>query len=161
MSKEQGKTGEAVRIVCQNRKAHHDYEIVDTVEAGMVLVGTEVKSLREGRANLKDSYARIKKGEAYLYGLHISPYSHAFYNNHDPERVRKLLLHRQEIKRLLGKTQERGFALIPLRIYFKKGKAKVELALARGKKLFDKRESLKRREEARDLERERKRYKIS
>jgi SsrA-binding protein len=148
-------------LVCQNRKAFHDYEIVETVEAGLVLVGTEVKSLRDGRANLKDSYARIKRGEAFLYGLHISAYTHAYYDNHDPERVRKLLLHRQEIKRLLGKTQEKGFALIPLKIYFKEGKAKVEIALARGKKAYDKRESLKRKEETRELDRARKRYKIS
>lgn len=96
-----------IKLICQNRKAFHDYEIVETLEAGMVLVGTEVKSLREGRANLKDSYARIKRSEVFLYDLHISPYSHASHDNHDPERVRKLLLHRQEIKRLLGKTQER------------------------------------------------------
>jgi SsrA-binding protein len=127
----------------------------------MVLVGTEVKSLREGRANLKDSYARIKRSEVFLYDLHISPYSHASHDNHDPERVRKLLLHRQEIKRLLGKTQEKGFSLIPLKIYFKEGKAKVEIALARGKKAYDKRESLKRKEGERELDRARKRYKIS
>lgn len=153
--------GKAVRLVCQNKKARHDYEIVETFEAGMVLLGTEVKSLREGRANLKDSYARVKKGEVYLYGLHISPYTHASYDNHEPERVRKLLLHRYEIKRMLGKTQERGFSLIPLKIYFKEGKAKAELALARGKKLYDKRESLKRKEEAREMDRLRKRHKIS
>jgi SsrA-binding protein len=150
-----------IRIVCQNRKARHDYEIVETFEAGMALLGTEVKSLRDGRANLKDSYAKVKKGEVYLYGVHISAYTHTFYDNHDPERVRKLLLHHQEIKRLLVKTQERGFALIPLKIYFKKGKAKVELALARGKKAYDKRESLKNKEEARELQRVRKRYRDS
>jgi len=149
------------RLVCQNKKAYHDYEIVETLEAGMVLLGTEVKSLREGRANLKDSHGKVKKGQVYLYGLHISPYTHASYNNHEPERVRKLLLHRYEIKRILGKTQERGFSLIPLKIYFKEGKAKVELALARGKKLYDKRESLKRKEEAREMDRLRKRHKIS
>ncbi|MDY0042067.1 MAG: SsrA-binding protein SmpB [Desulforhabdus sp.] len=152
---------QGARLVCQNKKAYHDYEIVETLEAGMVLLGTEVKSLREGRANLKDSYARVKKGQVYLYGLHISPYSHASYNNHEPERVRKLLLHRYEIKRILGKTQERGFSLIPLKIYFKEGRAKVELALARGKKLYDKRESLKKKEEAREMDRLRKRHKIS
>jgi len=150
-----------IRVVAQNRKARYEYEIVEVLEAGMVLLGTEVKSLREGRANLKDSYAKVKKGEIFLYGLHISPYSHASYDNHEPERVRKLLLHQEEIKRLVGKTQERGFSLIPLKIYFKQGKAKIELALARGKKLYDKRESLKRKEEARDLERLRKRHKIS
>jgi SsrA-binding protein len=161
MTKTKSEKNTGIKLVCQNRKAFHDYEIVETVEAGLVLVGTEVKSLRDGRANLKDSYARIKRGEAFLYGLHISAYTHAYYDNHDPERVRKLLLHRQEIKRLLGKTQEKGFALIPLKIYFKEGKAKVEIALARGKKAYDKRESLKRKEETRELDRARKRYKIS
>lgn len=150
-----------VRIICQNKKAYHDYEILETFEAGVVLLGTEVKSLREGRANLKDSYARIKKGEVFIIGLHISPYTHASYENHEPERVRKLLLHRHEIKRLYGKTQERGFALIPLKVYFNKGKIKVELGLAQGKKLYDKRESLKRKETARELDRLRKRHKIS
>ena len=161
MTKTKSEKNTGIKLVCQNRKAFHDYEIVETVEAGLVLVGTEVKSLRDGRANLKDSYARIKRGEAFLYGLHISAYTHAYYDNHDPERVRKLLLHCQEIKRLLGKTQEKGFALIPLKIYFKEGKAKVEIALARGKKAYDKRESLKRKEETRELDRARKRYKIS
>ena len=161
MTKTKSEKNTGIKLVCQNRKAFHDYEIVETIEAGLGLVGTEVKSLRDGRANLKDSYARIKRGEAFLYGLHISAYTHAYYDNHDPERVRKLLLHRQEIKRLLGKTQEKGFALIPLKIYFKEGKAKVEIALARGKKAYDKRESLKRKEEARELDRARKRYKIS
>jgi SsrA-binding protein len=152
---------EGIHIVCQNKKAYHDYEIVEKFEAGMVLVGTEVKSLRDGRANLKDSYGRIRKGEVFLHGLHISPYSHAYYNNHEPERVRKLLLHNFEIKRLTGKTQERGFALIPLRIYFSGGKAKVELALATGKKLFDKRETLKKKEESREMDRMRKKYRTS
>ncbi len=149
------------RLVCQNRKAYHDYEIVETFEAGMVLVGTEVKSLRDGRANLKDSYARVKKNEVFLYGLHISPYTHAYYDNHEPERVRKLLLHRHEIKRMLGKTAERGFSLIPLKVYFSQGKAKVELALARGKKAYDKRESLKKKEGDRELARIRKNHKLS
>jgi SsrA-binding protein len=148
------------RLVCQNKKAYHDYEILETFEAGMVLLGTEVKSLRDGRANLKDSYAKVKKGEVFLYGLHISPYTHATYDNHDPERVRKLLLHNFEIKRILGKTQEKGFALIPLKIYFAKGLAKVELALARGKKDYDKRESIKRKEENREMDRMRKQRKF-
>jgi SsrA-binding protein len=161
MSKDKKQQTMGISIVCQNRKAHHDYEIVETIEAGIALLGTEVKSLREGRANLKDSYARIRKGEAYLVGVHISAYSHASFDNHDPERVRKLLLHRQEIKRLMGKTQERGFSLIPLKIYFKNGKVKVELALGRGKKSYDKRESLKRKQETRELDRVRKRYKVS
>ncbi|MCU0573891.1 MAG: SsrA-binding protein SmpB [Syntrophobacteraceae bacterium] len=151
-----GSPREGSRLVCQNKKAYHDYEILETFEAGMVLLGTEVKSLRDGRANLKDSYAKVRKGEVFLYGMHISPYTHATYDNHDPERVRKLLLHNHEIKRVLGKTQEKGFALIPLKIYFSKGLAKVELALARGKKDYDKRESIKKKDERREMERMRK-----
>ena len=142
-----------IKIVCQNKKARHDYHIVEVIEAGMVLVGTEVKSLREGRANLKDSYARIRDGQLYLMQAHISAYSHASYDNHDPERVRKLLVHRRELKRLTGKTQEKGLTLIPLKIYFKDGKAKVELALASGKKSYDKRETLKRQTQKREMER--------
>lgn len=150
-----------IKIVCQNKKAFHDYEILETLEAGMVLTGTEVKSLREGRANLKDSYARVKGGEIWLYDFHISPYPHASYNNHEPERTRKLLLHRREIRRLSGKTQEKGFTLVPLKVYFSKGKAKVEIALARGKKDYDKRERIKQKEEAREMDRLRKKYNIS
>lgn len=157
MTKNKPSTAEKTRLICQNKKAYHDYDILEKFEAGIVLLGTEVKSLREGRANLKDSYARVKKGEVFLQGLHISPYTHASYNNHEPERVRKLLLHAHEIKRLTGKTQERGLALIPLKLYFSKGKVKVELALAQGKKLYDKRESIKRKEENRELDRLRKR----
>jgi SsrA-binding protein len=142
-----------IKIVCQNKKARHDYHIMEVIEAGMVLVGTEVKSLREGRANLKDSYARIRNGELYLVQAHISPYSHAHYDNHDPERVRKLLVHKRELKRLTGKTQEKGLTLVPLKIYFKEGKAKVELALASGKKSYDKRETLKRKDQKREMER--------
>jgi SsrA-binding protein len=142
-----------IKIVCQNKKARHDYHIIEVIEAGMVLVGTEVKSLREGRANLKDSYARIRNGELYLVQAHISPYSHAHYDNHDPERVRKLLVHKRELKRLTGKTQEKGLTLVPLKIYFKEGKAKVELALASGKKSYDKRETLKRKDQKREMER--------
>ena len=141
-----------IKIVCQNKKARYDYHILETIEAGMVLLGTEVKSLREGRANLKDSYARIKDGELFLMQAHISPYSHAHYDNHQPDRVRKLLLHKQELKRLTGKTQEKGLTLVPLKIYFKDGKAKVELALASGKKSFDKRETLKRKTQQREVE---------
>lgn len=142
-----------IKIVCQNKKARFDYHIIEVIEAGMVLVGTEVKALREGRANLKDSYARIKNGELYLVQAHISPYSHAHYDNHDPERVRKLLVHKRELKRLTGKTQEKGLTLVPLKIYFKEGKAKVELALASGKKSYDKRETLKRKDQKREMER--------
>jgi len=161
MAKSKGSMEDGSRLICQNRKAYHDYEIVETLEAGMVLLGTEVKSLRDGRANLKDSYAKVKKGEVFLYGLHISPYSHASYDNHDPERVRKLLLHAYEIKKLLGKTQEKGFSLIPLKLYFKGGRVKVQIALAQGKKSYDKRQSLKKKEERRELDRVRKRYRVS
>ena len=142
-----------IKVVCQNKKARYDYEIIEVIEAGMVLLGTEVKSLRQGRANLKDSYARIKNGELFLMQSHISPYTHAYYDNHEPDRVRKLLVHKREIKRLQGKTQEKGLTLVPLRIYFKDGRAKVELALARGKRSYDKRETLKRKTEQRELER--------
>jgi SsrA-binding protein len=142
-----------IKVVCQNKKARYDYQILEVIEAGMVLLGTEVKSLREGRAHLKDSYARVKAGELFLMQSHISPYSHAYHDNHDPDRVRKLLVHKREIKRLQGKTQEKGLTLVPLKIYFKDGKAKVELGLARGKRTYDKRETLKRKTEQRELER--------
>ncbi|MBI4524062.1 MAG: SsrA-binding protein SmpB [Deltaproteobacteria bacterium] len=141
------------KAVCVNRKARHDYFIDETYEAGLVLTGSEVKSLREGKANLKDSYARIIRGEAFLLNTHISPYTAAHQFNHDPTRTRKLLLHKQEIRRLSGKVAERGLTLIPLKLYFKNGKAKVELGLARGKKLYDKRETLKRKAARREVER--------
>lgn len=141
------------KLICQNKKAKYEYFIDDVLEAGIALLGTEVKSLREGRANLKDSYAKVKNGEVFLYNSHISPYPNASLNNHEPERIRKLLLHKREIKRLIGKTKEKGYSLIPLRLYFKKNKVKVELALARGKKKYDKRETLRKREEARALRR--------
>ncbi len=141
------------KVVCVNRKARHDYFIEETYEAGLVLKGSEVKSLREGKANLKDSSARILRGEAFLLNAHISPYSAANQFNHDPTRSRKLLLHRKEIERLSVKSAERGLTLVPLRLYFKEGKAKVEVAVARGKKLYDKRESLKRKESRREVER--------
>jgi SsrA-binding protein len=139
--------------VCVNRRARHDYLIEETYEAGLVLTGSEVKSLRDGKANLTDSYARIQKGEAYLLKTHISPYPGANQFNHEPTRTRKLLLHKREIQRLTGKTKERGLTLIPLRLYFNNGLAKVELGLARGKKLYDKRETLKRRAARREVER--------
>lgn len=146
-----------MRIVCSNRKARHDYEVVETYEAGIVLKGTEVKALREGRANLKDSYAKIKDGEIFLLNSHISPYSYGNVNNHEPERERKLLMHKREIMRLLGKVKERGYTLVPLSIYFdKNNRVKVELALAKGKSKYDKRESIKRRDEKRIEEYERK-----
>ena len=139
--------------VCVNRQARHNYFIDETYEAGIVLVGSEVKSLRDGKANLADSYARIQKGEAFLINTHVSPYPGANQFNHDPTRTRKLLLHKREIERLTGKTKEKGLTLIPLRLYFKDGKAKVELGLARGKKLYDKRETLKRKMAQREVER--------
>jgi SsrA-binding protein len=139
------------QIVCVNRQARHNYFIDETYEAGLVLLGSEVKSLRDGKANLKDSYARIQKGEAFLLNAHVSPYPGANRFNHEPTRTRKLLLHQREIERLTGKTKERGFTLIPLRLYFKNGRAKVELGLARGKKLYDKRETLRRKAAEREV----------
>lgn len=144
--------GEGEKSVCVNRRARHDYFIQETCEAGLVLQGSEVKSLRDGKANLKDSYARILKGEAFLLNAHISPYSAANRFNHEPTRTRKLLLHKREIRRLTGKVKERGLTLVPLRLYFKNGKAKVELGLARGKKLYDKRETLRRKAVDREVE---------
>ena len=143
----------AEQNICINRQARHNYFIDEVYEAGLVLVGSEVKSLRDGKANLKDSYARIQKGEAFLVNAHVSPYAGANQFNHEPTRTRKLLLHQREIERLTGKTKERGFTLIPLRMYFKNGKAKVELGLARGKKLYDKRETLRRKVAQREVER--------
>lgn len=137
-------------LIADNRKAHHDYHILETFEAGVALLGTEVKGIREGKANLRDSYARVEKGEVWLYNVHINPYSHRGYVDHDPRRRRKLLLHRQEIRKLIGKTVEKGLTLVPTRMYFKNGKIKVALALARGKQAHDKRETIKRREADRE-----------
>jgi SsrA-binding protein len=141
------------KLICANKRARRNYAIDETYEAGMVLVGTEVKALRQGKANLKDSYARIKGGEVFLVDSHISPYSHGNQFNHDPDRTRKLLMHKREIRKLYGKIRERGFTLIPLRMYFKDGKAKVEMGLGKGKKLYDKREDLKKRAMEREVER--------
>ena len=141
------------KIVCLNRQARHNYFIDEIYEAGLVLVGSEVKSLRDGKANLVDSYAQIRHGEAFLITAHISPYAGANQFNHEPTRIRKLLLHGREIERLTGKTKERGLTLIPLKLYFKGGRAKVELGLARGKKLYDKRETLRRKVAEREVER--------
>ena len=141
------------KAVCVNRKARHDYFIEESCEAGLVLRGSEVKSLRDGKANLKDSYGRILKGEAFLLNAHISAYPAAHQFNHEPTRTRKLLLHKHQIRRLAGKVAERGLTLIPLKLYFKNGKAKVELGLARGKKLYDKRETLRRKAAEREVER--------
>ena len=139
------------RVAVSNRKARHDYFILDTVEAGLVLKGTEVKSLRSGNANLQDSHAVIKNGEVWLLGMHISPYERGSYLNHDPRRTRKLLLSKREIRRLLTRVQEKGLALVPLSIYFKGPYAKVELAIAQGKKSYDKREAIKQRDAKRDI----------
>jgi SsrA-binding protein len=147
-----------IKIIAVNRKARHDFFIDDEYEAGVVLQGTEVKSLRLGKVNLKDSYARIKDGEVFVYQMHIGPYPFAYYENHDPLRARKLLLHKQEIKRIYAKVNEKGHTLVPLKIYFKGGKVKISLALAKGKRQYDKRESIKRRDQQRELARERKRY---
>lgn len=145
------------KIVCTNKKAYYDYHIEETYEAGLALKGTEVKSLRLGKASIGDSYAQVQDGELYLLNCYIGLYPFASYNQHEPLAPRKLLLHKKEIKRLVGKLKERGFTLMPLRIYFRRGKAKIELGLAKGKKKFDKREEIKRRDEQRRLWKE---YKI-
>ncbi len=144
------------KIISDNRKARHEYAVEDDYEAGMVLHGTEVKALRGGQANLSDSYAKIVKGEVFVYQMHISPYKFAHYDNHDPLRPRKLLLHNYEIKKLIGKINEKGYSLIPLSLYFSNGRVKMKLGLARGKKLHDKRHSIKEREANRELDRIRK-----
>jgi SsrA-binding protein len=146
------------KVICRNRKASHEYFIDEVFEAGMALLGPEAKSLREGRANLVDSYARIKKGEIFLYNMHITPYPHAHHINLEPTRTRKLLMNKREIKRLIGKTQEKGYSLIPLSVYFLGSWVKVELALAKGKKKVDKRRTLREKEQKREMEQERKKY---
>ncbi|OPX23964.1 MAG: SsrA-binding protein [Candidatus Latescibacteria bacterium 4484_107] len=144
----------ASKLITQNRKARHEYHILSRVEAGLVLQGTEVKSLRRGQVNLKDSFARIENDEAWLHNMHISPYEEGNRFNHDPTRKRKLLLHRMEIKRLLSKVKEKGLTLVPLKVYFVRGRAKVELGLARGKREYDKREDIARRDMQRDIARQ-------
>ncbi|OGU25595.1 MAG: SsrA-binding protein [Ignavibacteria bacterium GWA2_54_16] len=146
------------RVVVSNRKARHDYFILDSLEAGLVLMGTEVKSLRAGNANLQDSYAHIKDGEVWLFGMHISPYEHGSYLNHDPRRPRKMLLAKREIRKLLSRVQEKGLSLIPLGIYFKGPFAKVELGIAQGKRSFDKREAVKQRDAKREIAQRLKRF---
>lgn len=141
------------KIVATNRKAFHDYHIDETYEAGIILQGTEVKSIRGSRANLRDSYARVEGGELILYNMHVSPYDQGNRFNHEPLRPRKLLMHRSEINRLLGKVKEKGYALVPLKVYLKGGLIKIEVALARGKKSYDKRQDLKERESRREIER--------
>jgi SsrA-binding protein len=143
-----------MKVIVVNRKARHDYQIIETIEAGIALLGNEVKSLREGRANLRDSYAVVEDGEVILRGLHIGPYSHATYDRPDPLRDRKLLLNKSEIKRLLGKTREKGLTLIALKMYFnQRGRAKVELALVKGKRQYDKRQDIAERDARREVER--------
>ena len=145
---------EHIKIISQNRKAYHDYQIQETLEAGLVLTGPEVKSLRLGRANLKDSYAKPKGGEVFLHEVHISPYENSPLPEQNPTRTRKLLLHKQEIRRMISKIQEKGLTVVPLKLYFQGGKAKVELGLAKGKKLYDKRESIKKKDLKREAERQ-------
>lgn len=144
------KQPEGEKLIASNKKAFHEYFILEKFEAGLVLTGTEVKSMREGRVNLKDSYILFKNGEAFLFGCHISPYSHGNIQNHDPERTRKLLLHRQEIEKLNSRVVEKGLTVIPLRLYFKDARAKAEIAVVRGKQLFDKRETERRKEADRE-----------
>jgi len=142
-----------IKLIAQNKKAFHDYHIEETVEAGIVLTGTEVKSLRAGRANLRDSYAAMEKGELFLIGAHISPYEQGNIFNHDPLRSRKLLLHARELRRLYGKVQVAGYTLVPTRLYFKDGRVKVEIGLAKGKTTYDKRQTLAKKEAQREMER--------
>jgi SsrA-binding protein len=146
------KTDVGEKLIASNKKAFHEYFVLEKFEAGIALTGTEVKSLREGRVNLKDSYVNVDRGEAWLIGAHISPYSHGNRENHDPERKRKLLLHRREIDKLQGQIVEKGLTIVPLRLYFKGGKVKTEIAVVRGKKLYDKRETEKRRQLDREAE---------
>jgi SsrA-binding protein len=149
------KTGE--KLIASNKTARLNYLIEETFEAGMVLVGTEVKSAREGRVNLKDSYALVQDGEVFAHEIHISPYSHGNIANHDPLRTRKLLLHVREIKKLYGKSREKGMALVPLKMYFKNGRVKLEIGIGKGKKLYDKREAMKTKADRREIERSMKR----
>lgn len=142
-----------IKLIAQNKKAFHDYHIEETVEAGIVLTGTEVKSLRAGRANLRDSYAAMEKGELFLIGAHVSPYEQGNIFNHDPLRSRKLLLHARELRRLYGKVQVAGYTLVPTKLYFKDGRVKVEIGLAKGKTTYDKRQTLAKKEAQREMER--------
>jgi SsrA-binding protein len=151
---------EQIKAIVTNRKARHDYEIIGSVEAGLVLLGSEVKSLREGRANISDAYARIKGGELWITGMHISFYKQAAFENHDPLRDRKVLIKKHELKKLQRRIEEKGITLIPLRLYFKNKWAKVDLGIARGKRKYDKKEAIAQRDAQRDLEREQKKYKF-
>jgi SsrA-binding protein len=138
------------RLIAENRKAYHDYHIIETMEAGVALLGTEVKAIREGRVNLRDSFARVEDGEVFVYNVHISPYSHRGSADHEPTRRRKLLLHRQEIRKLIGRTVERGMTLVPVRLYFKNGRVKLAVSLVKGKQAHDKREAIRKREADRE-----------
>lgn len=142
-----------IKVVTTNRRARHDYQILDSFEAGLVLEGSEVKSLRDGKANLKDAYGLVREGELWLVGAYIAPYSFSRLGGHEPERTRKLLMHRREIDRIAGKLAEQGLTLVPLRIYFRQGRAKVELGLARGRRNVDKRDAIREREQKREMER--------
>lgn len=144
---------EAMKLVANNKKAYHDYFIEDKLECGIALHGTEVKSLRMGKCSIKEAFIRIENGEVFVYGMHVSPYEKGNIFNKDPLRVKKLLLHRQEINRLVGKIKEKGYTLVPLQVYFSKGRAKVEIGLARGKKLYDKREDIAKKDQRREVER--------
>ena len=143
-----------MKVLSTNKKAFFDYEIIEGLEAGIVLLGTEVKSAKEGKINLKDAFVKIMNGEAYLLNCHISPYSHGNITNHDPTRTRKLLLHKKELNKLIGKSKEKGLTLVPLKMYLKGNKIKVEIALAKGKKIYDKRESIKKKDLSREIKRE-------
>ena len=145
---------EAVKLIANNKKAYHDYFIDETYEAGIVLHGTEVKSMRMGKCSIKESFIRIEDGEVFVYGMHVSPYEKGNIFNKDPLRVKKLLMHKYEINKLMGKVAEKGYTLVPLQVYFKEGKAKVEIGLARGKKLYDKRDTIAKKDAKREIERE-------
>ena len=145
---------EAMKLVANNKKAYHDYFVEEKIEAGLVLHGTEVKSLRMGKCSIKESFIRIEKGEMFVYGMHISPYEKGNIFNKDPLRVKKLLLHKAEINKLTGKIKEKGFTIVPLQVYFKEGKAKMEIGLCRGKKLYDKRQDIAKKDQKREAEKE-------
>ena len=145
---------ESIKLIANNKKAYHDYFILDKIETGIALHGTEVKSLRMGKCSIKESFIRIENGEVFIYGMHISPYEKGNIFNKDPLRVKKLLLHKYEINKLLGKIKEKGYTLVPLQVYFKDGKVKVEIGLARGKKLYDKREAIAKKDQRREAEKE-------
>jgi SsrA-binding protein len=146
-------TQQQIKVIANNRKARHDYHIEDSLEAGLVLTGSEIKSIRAGQVNLRDSYGTVRDEELWLVNAHIAPYKQATHTNHEPKRERKLLLHRREINRLIGKLQEKGLTLVPLKLYLKNGRAKVEMGLARGKRQYDKRQSLRERDDRRQIDR--------